>query len=85
MDNPQWIHLLIGVCSCCCCVGPFAISVVFPVPLSREMGVVPGVFGRSDLAALVQAHLKSLFVVWSFVCTLSCVMGDEGGGAQNLP
>jgi len=30
--------------------------------LSREMGFDPGVFGRFDLAASVQPHLKFLFV-----------------------
>ena len=39
------------------CVGPFAIFVVFSIPLSREMGYDLGVFGRFDLAALVQPHL----------------------------
>ena len=37
-------------------------GVVFPFPLSREMGFDPGVFGRFDLAALVQPHLKFLLV-----------------------
>jgi len=50
------------VCSYRFRAGPFAISVVFPFPLSREMGFDPGVFGRFDLAALVQPHLKFLFV-----------------------
>ena len=31
-------------------------------PLSGEMGFDPGVFGRFDLAALVQPHLQFLFV-----------------------
>ena len=35
---------------------------VFPCIMSREMGLDPGVFGRFDLAALVQPHLKFLFV-----------------------
>ena len=34
----------------------------FPFPMSREMGLDPGVFGRFDLAALVQPHLEFLFV-----------------------
>ena len=54
-----------GSCFICLCWS-FAISVVFPAPLSREMGFDPGVFGRFDLAALVQPHLKflvSLFVL----------------------
>ena len=54
------------------CVGPFAISVVFAVPLSREMGFVPGLFGRFDLAALVQPHLEFLFVC------LYCTSGLSG-------
>ena len=49
-------------CVATVCVGPFAISVVYPFPLRREMGLDPGVFGRFDLAALVQSHLKFLFV-----------------------
>ena len=53
---------------------------MFPFPLSGEMGFDPGVFGRFDLAALVQPHLKFLFVCllvcneWLFVCcTLRCM------------
>ena len=38
------------------------IFLVFPVPLSREWGFDPNVFGRFDLAALVQPYLKFLFV-----------------------
>ena len=42
-------------------------SVVFPLSLNREMGFDPGVFGRFDLAALVQSHLEffCLFVCFS--------------------
>ena len=47
--------------------------------MSREMGLDPGVFGRLDLAALVQPHLNFLFVcypafgpfVWGLCCSLS--------------
>ena len=67
MDDPQlelqWLELLIG------CVATVYVLVLlpflwcqFPVPLSREMGFDPGVFGRFDLAALVQPHLQFLFV-----------------------
>ena len=44
----------------------FANSVVFPVPLSRELEFDPGVFVRFDLAALVRPHLSffCLFVIY---------------------
>ena len=34
------------------------------------MGLDPGVFGRFDLAALVQPHLKFLFVCYALQCEL---------------
>ena len=46
-------------------------------PSSREMGFDPGVFGRFDLAALVQPHLKffvCLFVL--LVLTCCCCFSD---------
>ena len=51
----------------------FAIAVVFPFPLSREMGFDPGVFGRFNLAALVRPHLNFLFVC---LYTASGCLGD---------
>ena len=61
MVDPQWLELLIER------VATDFVLVLLPFlwcffPLSREMGFDPGVFGRFDLAALVQPHLKILFV-----------------------
>ena len=41
--------------------------------LSREVGFCPGVFGRFDLAALVQPRLRYLFVLFVHAGMLSCV------------
>ena len=64
MVDPQWLQLLIE-----CVATDFVLVLlpflVFPFPMSREMGLDPGVFGRFDLAALVQPHLKLLFVCLS--------------------
>ena len=41
------------------------ICAAYGVPLSREMGFDPGLFGRFNLAALVQPHRKfCLFVCY---------------------
>ena len=63
MVDPQWLQLLIE-----CVATEFKLVLVllpflvFPFPMSRGMGLDPGVFGRFDLAALVQPHLQFLFV-----------------------
>ena len=48
---------------------------MFPVPLNREMGSDPGVFGRFDLAALVQPHLHYFCLFVSFLL-LGTVMSE---------
>ena len=68
MVDSQWLELLIECVVTDFVLVLFAISVVFPFPLSREMGFDPGVFGRFDLAALVQPHLKLVFVCLCYVC-----------------
>ena len=62
MVDPQWLELLIE-----CVAVNFVLVLLqflwcFLFPMSREMGLDPGVFGRFDLAALVQPHFKFLFV-----------------------
>ena len=47
---------------------------MFPISVEWDMGLDPGVFGRIDLAALVQPHLILLFVC-VFVC---CQKGHFG-------
>ena len=50
---------------------------MFPFPLSREMGFDPGVSGRFHLAALVQPHLKTLFVLFYPSCLLLFGLQDH--------
>ena len=52
------------------------------------MGLDPGVFGRFDLAALVQPHLKFLFVCPSKIHThyrLPSEPGKRGAGGGSGP
>ena len=44
-------------------------QIILVHPLSRDMGFDPDVFGRFDLAALVQPHLQFLFVCLFAVAT----------------
>ena len=62
--SPQWLELLIECVATAFVLVLLPFPVVFPFPMSREMGLDPGVFGRFDLAALVQPHLRFLFVCY---------------------
>ena len=72
MVDPQWLQLLIE-----CVATDFVLVLlpflVFPFPMSSVMGLDPGVFGRFDLAALVQPHLQFLFVCLFATLDMSCL------------
>ena len=48
------------------------------------MGLDPGVFGRFDLAALVQPHLRFLFVCLFSVVHCICVTGSQESSPAQL-
>ena len=68
MVDPQWLKLLIECVATDFVLVLFAISVVFPFPMSREMGLDPGV-------SVVSTQLPWCTLIFSlFVCLLTTAL-----------